>query len=293
LELAAAEDHPLALSLLSTIHRSGLGVPADPRLAFELTLRAAQAGYPASQYEAAAALFDGVGVERDEQAAFVWLQQASKAGQPEALLAQARLVRRGSLPGGADKAERLLLGAMQRINEARFELAELYMTQDDPRKWLAAVSLIQAAYELALNDKDSALADRCRAVSPSWIAKLDRILRNGGHTALSDEELNSVVITRFMFDDYGRPYPNRQGRMREFYEKAMAVARAPGGEREQERLLRKLASGVGRGSASAGAIRRTVPPPPVTRRVAQKKVSRNEPCQCGSGRKFKLCCGFG
>lgn len=66
-------------------------------------------------------------------------------------------------------------------------------------------------------------------MSPDWIAKLDRILRNGGQAALADEEVNSLVITRFMFDDYGRPYPNRQERMREFYEKAMAVARASSG----------------------------------------------------------------
>ena len=30
---------------------------------------------------------------------------------------------------------------------------------------------------------------------------------------------------------------------------------------------------------------------PVKTRVAEKKVGRNEPCQCGSGKKFKKCCG--
>jgi SWIM/SEC-C metal-binding protein len=30
------------------------------------------------------------------------------------------------------------------------------------------------------------------------------------------------------------------------------------------------------------------PPKPV---VAEKKVGRNEPCPCGSGKKFKNCCG--
>jgi uncharacterized protein len=31
--------------------------------------------------------------------------------------------------------------------------------------------------------------------------------------------------------------------------------------------------------------------PPVTVRHAQPKVGRNEPCPCGSGRKYKQCCG--
>ena len=29
---------------------------------------------------------------------------------------------------------------------------------------------------------------------------------------------------------------------------------------------------------------------PVKPRIAEKKVGRNEPCQCGSGKKFKNCC---
>lgn len=31
--------------------------------------------------------------------------------------------------------------------------------------------------------------------------------------------------------------------------------------------------------------------PPKTR-TAEKKVGRNEPCPCGSGKKFKKCCGI-
>jgi SWIM/SEC-C metal-binding protein len=30
---------------------------------------------------------------------------------------------------------------------------------------------------------------------------------------------------------------------------------------------------------------------PVTTRIADKKVGRNEPCPCGSGKKYKKCCG--
>jgi SWIM/SEC-C metal-binding protein len=30
---------------------------------------------------------------------------------------------------------------------------------------------------------------------------------------------------------------------------------------------------------------------PQKTRIAEKKVGRNEPCQCGSGKKYKRCCG--
>jgi SWIM/SEC-C metal-binding protein len=30
---------------------------------------------------------------------------------------------------------------------------------------------------------------------------------------------------------------------------------------------------------------------PLKRRIAEKKVGRNEPCPCGSGKKYKKCCG--
>ena len=33
------------------------------------------------------------------------------------------------------------------------------------------------------------------------------------------------------------------------------------------------------------------PPRPVLRRPAGKRPARNQPCPCGSGRKFKKCCG--
>jgi len=30
---------------------------------------------------------------------------------------------------------------------------------------------------------------------------------------------------------------------------------------------------------------------PIKTRIAEKKVGRNEPCPCGSGKKYKKCCG--
>ncbi len=70
----------------------------------------------------------------------------------------------------------------------------------------------------------------------------------------------------------------------------------PGGqegrEADQEAAGRELASwrrSQGRMTVSA----ELVPGPAVSRPVARAapKVGRNEPCPCGSGRKYKRCCG--
>ena len=31
---------------------------------------------------------------------------------------------------------------------------------------------------------------------------------------------------------------------------------------------------------------------PIKTKIAEKKVGRNEPCTCGSGKKYKKCCGI-
>ena len=36
---------------------------------------------------------------------------------------------------------------------------------------------------------------------------------------------------------------------------------------------------------------REISPPPIANHI-QEKIGRNEPCPCGSGKKFKKCCGF-
>ena len=126
LERAAAEDHPLALVLLSTIYREGLGVAANAKTAFDLTLRAAEAGYPIGQYQAGQALYHGEGVAANEAAALIWLQRASDAGLHIAQRAVGVLIGNGSLPGGLSRAEELLQRAMPKVNQAHLDLADLY-----------------------------------------------------------------------------------------------------------------------------------------------------------------------
>jgi TPR repeat protein len=293
LEKAAAEDQPLALSLLSRMYRKGLGVAVDPKVAFDLTLRAAEAGYPVAQYEVGAALYQGEGVEVNQPAAIAWLQQASDAGLPEAQQVVGNLMRRGVLPGGFAEVAKLLTNAIRGVNEASLDLADLYISQAEPRQWINASGLVQNAYERALAEKDELIADRALRLAPTLVSKLEEL-----STRMSDQEHKDFLVARFMFDEHGRPFPKRAERVQEFADAVLALAKVKGsGSKEEARLVRKLAPGMGATSASAPvpalvpATRRTRALASVVRRVARTKVGRNEPCPCGSGQKFKACCG--
>ena len=49
-----------------------------------------------------------------------------------------------------------------------------------------------------------------------------------------------------------------------------------------------VAAGMGQLVARHGGDE---PKQPVRKKVAGKKVGRNDPCPCGSGKKYKHCCG--
>jgi TPR repeat protein len=269
-ERAAAEDHPLALVLLSTIHREGLGVAANAKTAFDLTLRAAEAGYPIGQYQAGQALYHGEGVAANEAAALTWLQRASDAGLHIAQRAVGVLIRKGSLPGGFAGAEELLQRAMPKVNQAHLDLADLYMSQQEPGKWIEALALVQRAFEIAVGDKDEATSNQALQMAPALI---DRLMAS--RVRMSAAELESFTLTRLLFDEQGRPCPNREQRMRDFVTNAISLSQNKSNNAKEE-------TSSSRPAALAA----------VTQRIADEKPGRNEPCSCGSGKKYKACCGL-
>jgi uncharacterized protein YecA (UPF0149 family) len=44
-------------------------------------------------------------------------------------------------------------------------------------------------------------------------------------------------------------------------------------------------------TAGADAVRAVVPHAPAEARPSGARAGRNDPCPCGSGKKFKRCCG--
>jgi TPR repeat protein len=281
LEQAAAADHPQALTLLSLLYRDGLGVAPNAGTAFDLTLRAAEAGYALAQYNVAADLMHGSGVAADEEQAFAWLQRASDAGLPEAQLALANawLLRR--MPGDEDGIERLLRGAARSINAARLELALFCMTLSDYGKWMDAAGLVQATYESALVEQDAALAERCRASAPRIVAQLE-----AAYKTMPEQMANDFVLTRFMFDDKRQPYPSRSERTRRFMDLANQYSRQKGNnDQNRSKALQELANGI------PGTLQGPAPARPLPgKKLIVGKVGRNDICPCGSGKKYKQCC---
>jgi len=78
-----------------------------------------------------------------------------------------------------------------------------------------------------------------------------------------------------------------------FLMKCIPVADAPGGEIQEAREVKEdvdLQTNRTGDEAPAGADGKSAPPKPKPA-VAEKKIGRNDPCPCGSGKKYKNCHG--
>lgn len=271
LEKAAAEDQPRALSLLSEMYRNGLGVKVDTKTAYDLTLRAAEAGYPHAQYQAFVALWNGEGVEVDKETAITWLQRACNAGFPEAQKIVGLYIQAGLLPGGFTETEKLLNDAINGGSEAHLDLAELYMSRKVPTELMKAAGLVQAAYERALNTKNQPIKDKALQLAPPLLKTLEELSHG-----FSQTEYNNFLVARFLFDDHRQPFPNRIERMDRFSEILLEFSKLKSsGSPEVNRLILELASGMG---------------PKQVQNYTNKKVDPYDPCTCGSELKYKFCC---
>lgn len=285
LEQAAAHDELGALTLLSRMYRSGLGVAADAAAGFAMTLRAAEAGFRIAQYDAATALLQGDGVAPDQAAALRWLEQAVDAGLPAAMRLKARLILQGIAPGSRDDAEQLLQIVIPVLNEVRLDLADSYLDSGDAGKLIQAAYLAQACYARALHDKDDELVALCLAGSPALVEKLERHMANAPDTLATE-----LMMVRFQFDERGRPYPDKLARARLFFETLAAWSRLKGSGTAEEKKLHKILTAGLPEVGAAGRTRKPALRPAFTQRQVAAKVGRNEPCPCGSGAKFKQCC---
>lgn len=288
LEKAAAEDHPLALTLLSKMYREGLGVPEDKKAAYNLTRRAAEAGYPVAQYEAGVALWYGDGVEADMKTALSLIQQVSDAGLPEAQRFIGNRIRHGTVQGSFSDAEKLLKNATIAVNEAKLDLAELYMTRTVPSEWIAAANLVQLAYETALDDKNERIENNALQLAPKLVAKLEEL-----SARMSDKDFQSFLFVRCLFDKKKLPFPKRKERIEEYLKAENELSKSTGlSLAERQRAVRKFASEMipMLPRAPKLAPQNRYAAQPVRQRVSQIKIGRNEPCTCGSGRKSKVCC---
>lgn len=73
------------LAPLGYLHSFGIGGPQDEAKAFELYLRAAEAGYPGAQHNVAVMYDEGRGTQKDEAESVRWLELAAAGGSRSSL----------------------------------------------------------------------------------------------------------------------------------------------------------------------------------------------------------------
>ena len=80
LEKAAAQDHPQAHTLLSTLYQEGYGVAVDEAESVRLLRRAAVLGDPVAQTDIGVALREGSRLAQNARESFEWFEKAAAQG---------------------------------------------------------------------------------------------------------------------------------------------------------------------------------------------------------------------
>jgi TPR repeat protein len=83
---SAAAGNPRAAQQLADMYASGRGGVADPAMALQWRLRAAELGDPGAQFTVGMLYLQGSGVPRDPEQAAYWLERAARQDHPNAAL---------------------------------------------------------------------------------------------------------------------------------------------------------------------------------------------------------------
>lgn len=227
-ELAAIEDHPVALMMLGVMLMRGEGGPTHPQAALEYTRRSAEAGYPIGQYNLFVHYWEYA--ERNEEEALLWLEKSASQGFPAALNALALFVIKGQRPGKTLKDARDLLetsmtsaiGEPRDRNEAAYRSAELIAHHFDALPDLtAAADRLQRCYEAEKGE--GALADACVALSPRVLVKIKELIK--AHKGSAEEIAAAGLIIRIGFDENWKPRLERSEGFDKFRKNLKAAAR--------------------------------------------------------------------
>jgi uncharacterized protein len=290
-EIAAAEDHPSALTMLGVMYLHGEGGPANPLAAFEYTKKSAEAGYPTGQMNMFVHYWNGEIVEKDSTKALEWLNQAADQDLPEALFMLAELIQAGLVPGKTlEEAEGLLFGCMNSASaeeslrsKAAFQYARLLSRHSDQLQSLTgAADILQRCYEAEKCEGE--VAQACAKLAQSVVQQIRGLIRSRLGTA--EEILVAETITNYYFDPSGKPIPKRSVGLDRQLKTMQEMSEAKNHlspELYQRRLLEKMAPTLLVQSKQKNA--------PRLDSLSRIKVGRNDPCPCNSGKKFKLCCG--
>ena len=119
-----------------------------------------------------------------------------------------------------------------------------------------------------------------QAVDANWMEHIDAMDDLRGSIGLQaygqrDPVAQYKIIGGDLFEEMNLAIRNRTVRG------LLTVARAPAEERKSVKITSESHGSAADGSAKKAPVRKT----------AAEKVGRNDPCPCGSGKKYKKCCG--
>ena len=129
----------------------------------------------------------------------------------------------------------------------------------------------------------------CQLLSPRGVEVVRREIQVGFDADLVDLRFRLLPVLQMLGMEL--PEAEEWRKKREERERFQAERR-----RELNELGRRYAALKEKGAdplAGAGASRQTEPKKPAPLRQARKKIRGNSPCPCGSGKKYKKCCGWG
>jgi preprotein translocase subunit SecA len=173
------------------------------------------------------------------------------------------------------EAERSLKGRRSEFGEELFQsLAQTFYLRSIDHHWKDHLTqmdhLKEGIYLRGYGQKDPKHEYRREGFS-MFLGMLDRIARDSlgqmFHVQVADEE------------KVAREEAARRDKARKVLTDQRLAGVGESRQRRQERRSQRF-TGVVTGGAEGGTVRRE-----------QAKVGRNEPCPCGSGKKFKQCCG--
>lgn len=288
-DLAANQDHPGALGSLGAMYANGNGGNIDYAAAARCSLRSAEAGYPAAQFNMYLLLSEGKGVETNLAEALRWLNAAAVQNLPEAIFALAQYIYAGKIPDRKPVESFEYFERCFQYEEFRGTsalcAAELLSKQEcSVKDWMRGAHIIQAGYEHIhthnqLNEKIK--ADFIK-IATGIAQKLRAHIREHG----PDRNLNTDdLLACCLFDEHGAPITRKEEMIAEFKELLLLSLRQETGaaEKMQHWLLKR--SFIQSQTKARSSIR-----PKHLAQTHQKKIGRNENCICGSGLKFKQCC---
>ena len=152
----------------------------------------------------------------------------------------------------------------------------------DPDSEEALLALVEVEADLTI--RTSLCMGLCELFSERGVEAVRRVIATGYDTFYTSLEEELLPVVTALEIEIPEAESWRQERERQWRQFQRRLAEMQEWERRDQARPSRASDAPGRSAAE-------MPAPVETIRRAEPKVGRNEPCPCGSGKKFKKCCG--